>query len=162
MWRAVEIGTAWSCGCQGSSAMRNGKISVTWQARETGLRSWEHDVTNRTPRGPQLMPNLSSIMRQLKKERDRAAKQLSGMDAALRAFAGVYSGTNGKRQISAAGRKSIAAAQRARWAKVKGTGNQATTATPVRRTMSASARRKISAAQRARWAKVNRGKSREK
>jgi hypothetical protein len=33
------------------------------------------------------MTNVSSIVRQLKKERDRVAKQLSGMDAALRAFA---------------------------------------------------------------------------
>ena len=66
------------------------------------------------------MPNVSSIIAQLKKERDRVAQQLSGMDAALRAFAGVYSGaTNGMRQISAAGRKRIAAAQRARWAKWK-------------------------------------------
>jgi hypothetical protein len=36
------------------------------------------------------MPNVSSILKQLKQERDRVAKQLSGMDAALRAFAGVY------------------------------------------------------------------------
>src|SRR5882724_12790757 len=97
------------------------------------------------------MANLSGIVKQLKKERDRVAKQLSGMDAALRAFAGVYSGsTNGKRRISAAGRKRIAAAQRARWAKVRG---KAKVAKP-KRTMSASSRRKIAAAQRARWAKV--------
>ena len=38
------------------------------------------------------MANLSSIMKQLRKERDRVEKQLSGMDAALRAFAGVYGG----------------------------------------------------------------------
>jgi hypothetical protein len=54
-------------------------------------------------------------MKQLKTERDRVAKQLSGMDAGLRAFATVYGGsTDGKRQISAPGRKRIAAAQRAR------------------------------------------------
>jgi hypothetical protein len=102
------------------------------------------------------MANLSSILKQLKKERDRVAQQLSGMDAALRAFAGVYSGaTNGKRQISAAGRKRIAAAQRARWAKVRG---EAKVATP-KRTMSASSRRKIAAAQRARWAKFRKSKA---
>jgi hypothetical protein len=64
--------------------------------------------------------NLSSIMKQLKKERDRVERQLSGLNAALTAFAGVYS--NGhpgrkKRKMSAAARKKIAAAQRARWAK---------------------------------------------
>jgi hypothetical protein len=68
------------------------------------------------------MPNLSSIMKQLKKERDRVAKQLSGMDAALRAFAGVYSGgkpTRKRRKMSATSRAKIAAAQRRRWAKVR-------------------------------------------
>jgi hypothetical protein len=68
------------------------------------------------------MPNVSSIVKQLKQERDRVAKQLSGMDAALRAFAGVYS--NGqpspkRRKMSAKSRAKIAAAQRARWAKVR-------------------------------------------
>ena len=102
------------------------------------------------------MANLSSIIAQLKKERDRVAKQLSGMDAALRAFAGVYSGSpTGKRRISATGRKRIAAAQRARWAKVRG---KSKVATP-KRTMSAASRRKIAAAQRPRWAKVRRAKA---
>ena len=98
------------------------------------------------------MTNVSSIVKQLRKERDRVERQLSGLNAALRAFANVYSGSaiNGKRHISAAGRKRIAAAQRARWAKVRG---RAKVATP-KRTMSASSRRKIAAAQRRRWAKV--------
>jgi hypothetical protein len=97
------------------------------------------------------MANVSSIIAQLKKERDRVEMQLTGLNAALTAFAGVYSGAiNGKRRISAAGRKRIAAAQRARWAKVRG---KAKVATP-KRTMSASSRRKIAAAQRRRWAKV--------
>jgi len=68
------------------------------------------------------MKNLSGIVKQLKKERDRVERQLSGLNAALSAFTGVYAGTKStrtKRTISAAGRKRIAAAQRARWAKVK-------------------------------------------
>jgi hypothetical protein len=68
------------------------------------------------------MPNLSSIVRQLKTERDRVAKQLSGMDAALRAFASAYSGSKPsrkRRKMSAKSRAKIAAAQRARWAKVR-------------------------------------------
>jgi hypothetical protein len=101
--------------------------------------------------GGQQLANLSGIVTQLKKERDRVENQLSGLDAALRAFASVYSGAKPgrkRRKISAKGRASIAAAQRARWAKVRGKA-----ATP-KRTMSASSRRKIAAAQRARWAKV--------
>ena len=68
------------------------------------------------------MPNLTSLVKQLKKERDRVAKQLSGMDAALRAFAGVYSDgqpSRKRRKMSAASRAKIAAAQRRRWAKVR-------------------------------------------
>lgn len=103
------------------------------------------------------MANLSGIVVQLKKERDQVQQQLSRLNAAIAAFAGVYrSGSQPGRKISAKGRARIAAAQRARWAKVKGQ-----RVIPIRsgkRTMSMSARRKIAAAQRARWAKVKRDK----
>ena len=98
------------------------------------------------------MANLSGILKQLKKERDRVHQQLSGVNAALEAFAGVYRGNNGiksRRKMSAKGRARIAGAQRARWAKAKGIAE-----VPKKRTMSASARKKIAAAQRKRWAKV--------
>jgi len=66
------------------------------------------------------MSTLSSIITQLKQERDRVAKQLSAMDAALRAFAGVYRLPKRARRImSLAARKKIAAAQRRRWAKFR-------------------------------------------
>jgi hypothetical protein len=68
------------------------------------------------------MPNLSSIMKQLKQERDRIAQQLSGLNAALTAFANVYSGgkpSRKRRKMSAQSRAKIAAAQRRRWAKVR-------------------------------------------
>jgi hypothetical protein len=59
------------------------------------------------------MADVSSIIiTQLKKERDRVAKQLFGMDAALRAFAGVHGGqpTRKRRKMSAKSRVKIAAA----------------------------------------------------
>jgi hypothetical protein len=68
------------------------------------------------------MPNVSSIMEQLKKERDRLEKQLSGLNAALTALAGVYSGgkpVRKRRKMSAKSRAKIAAAQRRRWAKFR-------------------------------------------
>ena len=68
------------------------------------------------------MANVSSILTQLKKERDRVEKQLSGLNAALTAFAGVYGGrkpSGRRRKVSVAARKKIAAAQRKRWAKYK-------------------------------------------
>jgi len=66
------------------------------------------------------MPNLSSLVKQLKKERDRVAKQLAGMDAALTAFATVYRlPKRARRVMNIAARKKIAAAQRRRWAKFR-------------------------------------------
>ena len=97
------------------------------------------------------MGNLAGVVKQLNKERARLENELHRITAALTAFGKVYfSGVKSKRTMSVAGRKRIAAAQRARWAKQK-SGSQP--ATPLR-TLSAAARRKIAAAQRARWAKV--------
>ncbi|MFZ0296811.1 MAG: hypothetical protein WAM13_00545 [Candidatus Sulfotelmatobacter sp.] len=69
---------------------------------------------------------MSSIVKQMKKEKDKVEKQLSALNLALSAFVGSYYGAKPKptpirkrRTISAAGRKKIAAAQRARWAKIK-------------------------------------------
>jgi hypothetical protein len=65
------------------------------------------------------MANLSGIVKQLKKERDRLEKQLSGLNAALVAFAGVYRGmkpTRKRRKMSAKSRARVAAAQKKRWA----------------------------------------------
>jgi hypothetical protein len=61
------------------------------------------------------MPNVSSIIKQLKQERDRVAKQLSGIDAALTAFATFYRLPSRQRRINESRRsqKSVyAAAQR--------------------------------------------------
>ena len=112
------------------------------------------------PEGETTLANLSGIVKQLKRERDRVQQQLSGLNAALEAFAGVYRGNRGvkpRRKMSAKSRAKIAAAQRARWAKVRGQKKVVPIAKP-KRTMSASARRKIAAAQRVRWAKVKREK----
>jgi hypothetical protein len=70
------------------------------------------------------MANLSSLVKQLKQERDRVETQLSGLNAALRAFAGVYGGKSSRkrRRMSAAARAKISAAQRRRWAKVRAKG----------------------------------------
>jgi hypothetical protein len=69
------------------------------------------------------MANMTDIVKQLKKERDRVERELSGLNAALSAFVGVYSGkakpTRKRRKLSGKARGKIAAAQRARWAKIK-------------------------------------------
>ncbi|HEY1678635.1 MAG TPA: hypothetical protein VGG04_13045 [Candidatus Sulfotelmatobacter sp.] len=107
------------------------------------------------------MANLNGVVEILKKEHARLTREMGAISAALSAFGTVYrKGTSSGRTISAAGKARIAAAQRARWAKVKaksGTGSVVTM--PKKRTMSAAARKKIAAAQRARWAKVKAAKT---
>jgi hypothetical protein len=90
------------------------------------------------------------------KEQDRLAKELRGITAALAAFGKTYVKGTRSRRLSDVARARIAAAQRARWAKVR----EKAKVVPIRgkRTLSATARRKIAAAQRARWAKVKAGK----
>jgi len=60
--------------------------------------------------------------------------------------------STGKRTMSASARARIAAAQKARWAKVKGETEKP--ASKGKRKMSAAARAKIAAAAKARWAKA--------
>jgi hypothetical protein len=106
------------------------------------------------------MANLAGVIQQLRKERDQAARTLERLNAALAALNGSAYGkkTGHRRHLSAAARARIAAAQRARWAKVRANGGQQkkqnVVAMPKKKTMSAAARKKIAAAQRARWAKV--------
>jgi len=64
--------------------------------------------------------DLSGLIKELKAEKDLMQRHLAGIDAALRAFAGAYTKpTRKRRKMSVAARKKIAAAQRARWAKVR-------------------------------------------
>jgi hypothetical protein len=68
---------------------------------------------------------IQSVADQLQKERARLANELHAVTAALKAFGKAYatgskpSPIRKKRAMSAAGRKRIAAAQRARWAKIR-------------------------------------------
>jgi len=66
------------------------------------------------------MGDLSGVVQQLSKERARLENELHRVTAALAAFGKVYfSGIKSKRTMSVAGRKRIAAAQRARWGKIR-------------------------------------------
>jgi hypothetical protein len=70
---------------------------------------------------------VQSVVGQLQKERLRLANELRRVTAALTAFGKVYVNSGKpntttprkKTNISAAGRKRIAAAQKARWAKIR-------------------------------------------
>jgi hypothetical protein len=96
------------------------------------------------------MADLAGMLKELEQERAR-------LDQVIQAIGNVV-GRNGtgiriktrrsKRTFSAAARRKISMAQKARWAKTR-----RASGAPVR-TMSQAARKKIAAAQRARWAKT--------
>src|SRR5437016_4228550 len=98
------------------------------------------------------------IIGQLKAERDKAAQQLNALDTAIRALSGLNStgGSRGPRRMSAAARAKIGAAQRARWAKVKG--QQKVVSIAPKRRISPAGLARIRAANRARWARVRAAK----
>jgi hypothetical protein len=104
------------------------------------------------------MANLSGVVQQLKKAHAEAQGDVERLGAALAALGNLTgrSATRKLRTLSAAARKKISLAQKARWAK-RSSNTQKGTTRP-KRTMSAAARRKIAAAQRARWANVKAGK----
>jgi hypothetical protein len=70
---------------------------------------------------------IQTVVKQLQHERARLEDELNRVTAALTTFGKVFlqggkralAPTRKKRKISVAGRKRIAAAQRARWAKVR-------------------------------------------
>ena len=115
------------------------------------------------------MGNLSGALQQLRAERKQAQARVESIDQAISVIESLNnSGTVGQanrptRVISAASRRKMARAQKARWAKAREKSQpialaKTTASAPAKRTMSASARRKIAAAQRARWAKLKAGK----
>ena len=101
------------------------------------------------------MANLAGVVQQLRQERARAAREVERLDSALAALNAVGPKRMGGRRLSTAARARIAAAQRARWAKVKASKSQSRNGNAApKRAISASARKKMAVAQRARWAKV--------
>jgi len=115
------------------------------------------------------MGNLTSALRQLRAERREAQLHVEKLDQAISVIESLNGSIAGAkasqptRIISAASRRKMAQAQRARWEKVR-TASQpieiakTTASAPAKRTMSAAARRKIAAFQRARWAKLKQQK----
>jgi hypothetical protein len=104
------------------------------------------------------MSQLSHIVSQLQAQRKQVQSELGRLDAAINALRGLNANNgsstivvaSARRTLSAAGRKAISLAQKARWAK-RASKNLAGVTKP-KRTMSAAARKKIATAQKARWA----------
>jgi hypothetical protein len=97
-----------------------------------------------------MSTNITSVLNQLEEERSVLKSQLEQVSNALSVLNG-QGRTAARGTMSAAGRARIAAAQRARWAKLKG--KKASASAPVKkRKLSAAALARIRAAQKARWA----------
>jgi hypothetical protein len=106
------------------------------------------------------MANLESAIQQIREAREQAQSRVEKLDEAIL----VIESLNGKgvssksgrltRIVSAASRRRMAKAQRARWAKVRAQSVVPITSKRGKRTMSAAGRKRIAAAQKARWAKV--------
>ena len=62
------------------------------------------------------MTNLTMVLAQLKKERDKLNRAI---EALSQGTTGARHGSSGRRRLSAAARQRIASAQRARWAKFR-------------------------------------------
>jgi hypothetical protein len=112
------------------------------------------------------MANLENALQELRTERKQAQLHVERLDQAISVIESLNgSGTSRqpnqpKRIISAASRRKMALAQKARWVNARKESQPAAAAGSVHKkghTMSASARRKIAAAQRARWAKIRAG-----
>ena len=97
------------------------------------------------------MANLAGVLKELKLERDRLNQVIQVIgNLVARTRTGIQTKLKrAKRTLSAAARRKMSLAQKARWAKTR----RAAAPTKVR-TMSRAARNKIAAAQRARWAKT--------
>jgi hypothetical protein len=111
------------------------------------------------------MANLTNALQQLREERRQAQEHVDKLDRAISVIESLNGSASSRnasqptRIVSAASRRKMAQAQKARWASIRKEAQPVVETTKttglaiVKRTMSASARRKIAAAQKARWAK---------
>ncbi len=110
------------------------------------------------------MTNLTNALEQLRAERGIAQAQVEKLDQAISVIESL-NGSVGSRRIgprragsqrfvSAAARRKMSLAQKARWAKTRKPQSANGSVTIARKPLSLAARRKIASAQRARWARV--------
>jgi len=117
------------------------------------------------------MTTFDNVLQQLRSEHKQAQTAVEKLRQAISAIEGLngnsagisVNGTRPKKTMSAAGRRRIAQAQRARWAKFKkqspNANVKAISSGP--RGISAAGRKRIAAAARARWARVRAQQSRK-
>src|SRR6266581_4577511 len=107
-----------------------------------------------------LMANIAERVKEIQQERDRLDQAIAALVPLVettRALSARNGAGGPRRTLSAAARRKVSLAQKARWARLRAENSakgQPSTVNPGKRTMSAAARRKIAATQRARWAKL--------
>ena len=116
------------------------------------------------------MSNLENALRELREKRSHAQIEIDKLDQIIsgieslngRGSAVPSKTAQPKRIISAASRRKMALAQKARWASIRKKSQPAVTkstgSAPAKRKISAAARKKMSEASRARWAVFRAGK----
>ena len=100
---------------------------------------------------------LANIVSELREERANLMTQVRHVDAALSVLGKLEAGrfyTKPRRTLTAAARRRIASAQRARWAKQKSTAQKTPGNARPKRRISAAGIARIRAAAKARWARV--------
>lgn len=109
------------------------------------------------------MANIAAVVKELEQERDRLNKAIGALaPLAGRSYSSARGTPTGQRRtLSAAARRKVSLAQKARWAKLRAANSskgRLSTVDTGKRSMPATARKKIAAAQRARWAKLKQQK----
>jgi hypothetical protein len=106
------------------------------------------------------MSNLENALQQLREEHTQAQLRVEKLDEVIRGLVrlddsvSAGKGARRSRTMSAAGRRRISLAQKARWTKVRAQNVVPIAPKRGKRTISPAGRKRIAAAQRARWAKV--------
>src|ERR1019366_3022854 len=157
-------------GCHSShdSSPNRGSLSFCSKSRAHCRESFQSDtIMPLSNTEGVIMPSLGNALQELREDRSATQLRLEKLNQAISAIESL-SGTGTtwetsrpKRVISAASRRKMALAQKARWAGIRKQSQSAgktPSSAPAKRTMSASARKKIAAAQKARWAKIRAGK----
>jgi|SRR5450756_1929091 len=110
------------------------------------------------------MGNLDNALQQLREERKQAQLRAEKLYQAISVIESLNGsgasrkGTRPTRIVSAASRRKMARAQRARWARARAHNVIPIGRKRAKRTISAAGRKRIAAAQRARWAKLKAAK----
>jgi hypothetical protein len=117
------------------------------------------------------MSNFENALKELRAKRSQAQIEIEKLDqiiAGIESLNGtgvMHKPATQSRVISAASRRKMALAQKARWASIRKQSQPADVGAtktislaPAKRTMSAAARKKIAAAQKARWVKIRAAK----